>query len=72
MTTGEKVRQARDSLGLTQKELGAKLDRDAITVSRWERNESFPSLQALRRLAIMSSVPVDWFFDDEGGEDGSR
>jgi len=45
------VKKLRKSLGLTQKEMAARLKVDAITVSRWERNEQTPSSVAQRQLA---------------------
>ena len=45
------IKALRKKLRLTQKELAARVKVDAITVSRWERNEQRPSRQALRQLA---------------------
>ncbi|MBA7593199.1 hypothetical protein ES703_00116 [subsurface metagenome] len=45
------IRELRKSLGLTQKELAARLKVDSITVSRWERNEQRPSSLAQKQLA---------------------
>jgi len=44
------VIQVRKALGLTQKELAAKLKVDAITVSRWERGAQRPAQGVLKRL----------------------
>ena len=49
--TSKDILQLRKSLGLTQKELAARVKVDAITVSRWERAEQRPSLQAQRQLS---------------------
>ncbi len=46
----KEIKSIRRKLGLTQKELAAKLKVDAITVSRWERGEQRPKIQAQRRL----------------------
>jgi len=48
---GKELKTFRKRLGLTQKELAARLKVDAITVSRWERNQQKPSQQARRQLA---------------------
>ena len=40
----------RESLGLTQAQLGRLIGRDKLTVSRWERGAISPSPQALARL----------------------
>ena len=46
----KEVKQLRKALGLTQKELAARIRVEAITVSRWERGEQKPSRQAERQL----------------------
>ena len=46
----KEIRDLRKSLGLTQKELAARLKVDAITVSRWERDEQKPSNLAQKQL----------------------
>jgi transcriptional regulator with XRE-family HTH domain len=38
--TGTQVRERREALGLTQTQLGAKLGKHKITVSRWETGTS--------------------------------
>ena len=48
------IKNLRKTLGLTQKELAARVKVDAITVSRWERGEQRPSSQAARQLARLS------------------
>jgi len=47
---GKEILKLRKKLGLTQKELAARLKVDAITVSRWERCEQRPSRQGLKQL----------------------
>lgn len=49
------IKKLRKKLGLTQKELAARVKVDAITVSRWERNEQKPSSQAQRQLARLAN-----------------
>jgi transcriptional regulator with XRE-family HTH domain len=45
------VRTARRSAGLTQKQLAKALGVHSISVSRWERGVTMPSLSRLRRVA---------------------
>uniref|UniRef100_A0A6M3LRR7 Putative DNA binding, helix-turn-helix domain containing protein n=1 Tax=viral metagenome TaxID=1070528 RepID=A0A6M3LRR7_9ZZZZ len=45
-----KILKLRKRLKLTQKELAEVLGVDAITVSRWEREEQKPSRLALRQI----------------------
>lgn len=55
---GGRLRTARRSAGLTQKELAAELGVEAITVSRWERGVTMPSLPRLRRVAELTETTV--------------
>jgi transcriptional regulator with XRE-family HTH domain len=55
---GERLRIARRSAGLTQKQLAAALGVESITVSRWEREVTTPSLPRLRRIAEITQTTV--------------
>lgn len=55
---GGRLRAARRSAGLTQKQLAEELGVEAITVSRWERGATSPSLQRLRRIAELTHSTV--------------
>jgi transcriptional regulator with XRE-family HTH domain len=55
---GERLRIARRSVGLTQKQLAEELEVDSITVSRWERGVTTPSLPRLRRIAELTETTV--------------
>jgi transcriptional regulator with XRE-family HTH domain len=53
-----RLRIARRSVGLTQKQLAEKLGVESITVSRWERGVTSPSLPRLRRIAELTETTV--------------
>ena len=55
---GGKLRAARRGAGLTQKQLAEALGVEPITVSRWERGVTTPSLPRLRRVAELTSTTV--------------
>ena len=55
---GGRLRTARRSVGLTQKQLAAALGVESITVSRWERGVTTPSLSRLRRIAEITETTV--------------
>jgi len=46
----KRIKRLRERLGLTQREFGDLVDKDFITVSRWERGTQKPSVLALERL----------------------
>lgn len=56
--TGARLRAARRGAALTQKELARELGVEAITVSRWERGVTSPSLPRLRRVAELTGTTV--------------
>lgn len=55
---GARLRLARRSAGFTQKQLAEALGVEAITVSRWERHVTMPSLPRLRRVAELTGTTV--------------
>ena len=55
---GGRLRIARRSAGLTQKQLAEALGVEPITVSRWERGVTTPSLPRLRRVAEVTETTV--------------
>jgi len=55
---GGRLRTARRSAGLTQKQLAEALGVESITVSRWERGVTSPSLPRLRRIAEIAETTV--------------
>jgi transcriptional regulator with XRE-family HTH domain len=55
---GARLRTARRSAGLTQRQLAEKLGVESITVSRWERGVTTPSLPGLRRIAELTETTV--------------
>ena len=55
---GRRLRTARRGAGLTQKQLAEALGVESITVSRWEREVTSPSLPRLRRIAELTDTTV--------------
>jgi transcriptional regulator with XRE-family HTH domain len=55
---GARLRTARRAAGLTQKQLAEALGVESITVSRWERGVTVPSLSRLRRIAEVTETTV--------------
>jgi transcriptional regulator with XRE-family HTH domain len=55
---GARLRTARRASGMTQKQLAEELGVEAITVSRWERGVTTPSLPRLRRIAELTQTTV--------------
>ena len=55
----------RQKAGMTQAELGEKLNYSDKTVSKWERGESMPDAYSLTRLAEIYGLTVDELLHDD-------
>jgi transcriptional regulator with XRE-family HTH domain len=62
-----KVLAFRQSLNLTQGELGKRLTTSAMAVSRWERGDAEPPADAYIRLGNIADDPLCWFFWGRAG-----
>lgn len=56
---GRRIRDARDDLGWTQRQLSREARYDAVQLSRVESGESVPRADALLRLAAALKVPIE-------------
>lgn len=61
MTIGERIRQARKTKGLTQKQLGELSNTSEGTVRQYERGVRQPRLEQLQRIAAALDVSVNFF-----------
>ncbi len=59
----ENITFLRKAAKLTQAELAEKLNYSDKAISKWERAESIPDVIVLRRLALLFSVSLDFFFE---------
>lgn len=60
-----KIKELRESLGLTQKALGEKLGIDGHNVGDWERNKCEPSTEMLIKLADYFNCTIDYLVGRE-------
>ncbi len=67
MFFGERLKQRREEKGLTQEELasflGDNLSRQSV--SKWERDESYPEVEKLLKLSVKLDISLDELFLDE-------
>ena len=61
---GERVRTRRLEMGLSLRDLAAKVGLTASFLSQLERGQASPSLSSLRRLAETLEVPIFYFLDE--------
>jgi SOS-response transcriptional repressor LexA len=62
-----RINTLRRRLGLSQTELGRRLDSSAMAVSRWERGVQEPPANISIQLGNMSGDPECWYFWDRAG-----
>jgi len=63
---GRKLKKQRFEMGLTQKELAAKIQHgvDYTYIGRIERGQQLPSLKVLLRISEAFSLPIGYFFSE--------
>lgn len=60
-----KIKELREELKLTQKELAEKLNNVQRNVSNWENGSSEPDLETIVKLAEIFNVSIDELFGKE-------
>ena len=60
LITASNIIRLRNDAGLTQAELGTKLNYSDKTISKWERGEAIPDAYVLLQLSEIFSVDVDY------------
>lgn len=63
-TVGRLIARRRAALEITQEQLSIALDVDPMTISRFERGVTLPSLLTVRRLADVFGISMAEFFDE--------
>ncbi|MGN0543879.1 MAG: helix-turn-helix domain-containing protein [Acutalibacteraceae bacterium] len=64
MTLGEKLKEARKQVGLSQEQLSEKLGISRSAVAKWETNNGNPDVDNLKLLSELLSVSIDYLLDD--------
>ena len=65
----DNIIRLRTSLGLTQAQLGEKLNYSDKSVSKWERAESVPDVFVLKHIADMAGVTVDYLLTEHDSDE---
>ena len=65
MTIGERIQKKRKEAGLSQEELGAKLNVSRQAVYKWENDQSLPEMNNLIAMAEILNVKVGWLINEE-------
>ena len=62
MTVGERIKEAREKAGMTQKELGEKIGVSGVAVMRYEKGQRKIDIDLFRKLADALQVSAAWLF----------
>jgi len=68
MNLGENILKLRKRQGLSQEQLGEKVNVTRQTISNWELNETSPNPAQLKLLSKALNVSIDELLDNEGKE----
>ena len=68
MNLGNKILQLRKKNGLSQEQLGEKVDVTRQTISNWELGETTPNPEQLKKLSKAFNVSIDEILDNESKE----
>ena len=63
MAIGNKIRTLRKQAGMTQVELGNKLNVSAQAVSKWEKSLSEPDTTTIREISNLFNISIDELFE---------
>lgn len=66
MSIGDKIRQLRKGKEWNQKDLAELLQTSRPTISNWETGRTSPDHEALRQMANLFGVSVDYILGEEG------
>ena len=65
MHIGDKIREKRDALGLTQQQLAEKLFVSRQTVCRWESGARCPDLVMAKKISVVLGISMDEMVPEE-------
>ena len=72
LISASNIIRLRTEAGMTQAELGAKLNYSDKTISKWERGEAIPDAYVLTQLAAMFGVTVDYLLSSHDAWDAPQ
>ena len=65
MNLGDKILQLRKKNGLSQEQLGEKVDVTRQTISNWELGETTPNPEQLKKMSKAFNVSIDEILDND-------
>jgi transcriptional regulator with XRE-family HTH domain len=65
LSLGKKIAELRKEKGLSQDELGEKIECDGRQISRWENNKITPSIDILEKISRFFNISLDYLVFEE-------
>lgn len=69
MTVGEKLKEARRGVGLSQEQLAEKLCVSRQAVTKWESDKGMPDIGNLKAIATLLNISIDYLLDNDSNID---
>ena len=63
MTLGEKLKEARKKVGISQEQLSEKLGVSRSAVAKWETDNGIPDIDNLKTVSRLLNVSIDYLLD---------
>lgn len=63
MTIGEKIKNARQSAGLTQAQIAEKLMVSRQAITKWESDKGMPDIENLKSISSLLNISIDYLLD---------
>lgn len=64
MTFGEKLKEARKSVGFSQEQLAEKLMVSRSAIAKWETDKGMPDINNLKIISQVLGISIDYLLDD--------
>ena len=64
MTLGQKIKEIRKRMGLSQEQLGKIINVSRQAITKWERDEGTPDISNLKELSTILGVTVDYLISN--------
>ena len=72
MLIGDRIKELRNKLGLSQSELGNRIETDGSVISRWETNKTRVSQRYIVKLAKALGTSTDYLLGEQNDDFSSR
>lgn len=65
MTLGEKLKEARKQIGLSQEQLAKKINVSRSAIAKWESDKGIPDIENIKMISFCLNVSIDYLLDEE-------